>query len=223
VRLSVIIPTLNEADRVARAIRSAAGADEVIVVDGASTDETCAVAAALGARIVECASGRGRQIARGTEVASGDVFLFLHADTQLPDGFREEVMQLVESNGVAWGRFDVRFDTGGRLLRLIARLISLRSRVSRIATGDQAIFVTRTAFRAVGGIREPELFEDIDLTRRLRRHGRMGIPRRHVVTSSRRWLEAGTLQTTLRMWLLRALYLAGVPSRRLAQHYRHVR
>jgi GT2 family glycosyltransferase len=122
-----------------------------------------------------------------------------------------------------WGRFDLRFDEAGPLLRLIARLISWRSRMSRVATGDQAIFVTREVFELAGGIRETELFEDVDLCRRLKRHGRMGVPRRRVVTSSRRWRMRGTWRTTLLMWTLKLLYLCGVPARRLARFYRNVR
>jgi rSAM/selenodomain-associated transferase 2 len=220
-RLSVIVPALNEAEAITAAIRSAKAADEVIVVDGGSSDATSDVAAALGATVVQSVRGRGRQLAVGADLASGDVLLFLHADTVLPAGFREQVERVLST--AAWGRFDVRFDKGGLLLRLIAWLISTRSRLSRVATGDQAMFVTRVALQSVGGIREPELFEDIDLSRRLKRRAPMGVPVDPVVTSSRRWREDGVWRTTFLMWTMKSLYLMGVPADRLARHYRHVR
>jgi rSAM/selenodomain-associated transferase 2 len=220
-RLSVVVPTLNEAEAIESAIASTAGADEVIVVDGGSVDETRAIAAALGARVVISVPGRGRQLAYGAEIASGDVLLFLHADTALPVGFRSQIERSLENAG--WGRFDVRFDRGGPLLRLIAWLISTRSRLSRVATGDQAIFVSRTIFAEAGGIREPELFDDIDLCRRLKRRAKMGVPVDPVVTSARRWRQRGAWRTTFLMWTLKSLYLLGVPAGRLARFYRQVR
>jgi rSAM/selenodomain-associated transferase 2 len=220
-RLTVIVPVLNEAAAITAAIRSASGADEIIVVDGGSTDATRAIAASLGARVVECAAGRGRQLSRGAEVATGDVLLFLHADTTLPRGFREQVEAALSAAG--WGRFDVQFDRGGPLLRLIAWLISTRSRISRVATGDQAIFLKKRVFDQVGGIREPELFEDVDLCRRLKRVAAMGVPDDPVVTSARRWREGGVWRTTFLMWTLKSLYLMGVPAGRLARLYRAVR
>jgi rSAM/selenodomain-associated transferase 2 len=220
-RLSVIIPTLNEREAIEHAIRSAAGADEIIVVDGGSTDATPAIAEAAGARVVSAPRGRGRQLAEGAALARGDVLLFLHADTTLPSGFRTEVVGALAD--AEWGRFDLRFDDAGLLLRFIAHLISVRSRFSRVATGDQAIFVKRRAFEAVGGIREEELFEDIDLCRRLKRHGRMGVPAGFVTTSSRRWRSGGTWRTTWLMWTLKLVYLSGVPARRLARFYRDAR
>ncbi len=221
-RLAVIIPALNEESSIEGAVSSAAAADRVIVVDGGSRDRTVALARAAGADVALSKPGRGRQLARGAAQAEGDVLLFLHADTRLPRNFRSEIERLV-SEGVAWGRFDVRFDQGGPLLRLIARLISLRSRWTRVATGDQAIFVVREVFERVGGFRESLLFEDIDLCRRLKRAGRMGIPASPVVTSSRRWRQGGTLRTTLLMWTLKSLYLCGVSAERLARFYRERR
>jgi rSAM/selenodomain-associated transferase 2 len=220
-RLSVIVPALDEAAAIAGALQSAREADELIVVDGGSTDDTVKIARALGAHVVTSARGRGRQLSRGLEVATGDVVLFLHADTRLPPAFRSQIESVLRQ--AKWGRFDLRFDRGGVLLRLIARLISVRSRWSRVATGDQAIFGLRATLIEVGGIREPDLFEDIDLCRRLKRHARMGVPAAPVVTSARRWRQRGTWRTTLLMWSLKTLYLMGVPARDLARFYRHVR
>jgi len=223
VRISVIIPALEEEASIAFAISSADEADEIIVVDGGSEDRTREVAAAAGAIVLRSAAGRGRQLAAGVEAASGDVVLFLHADTRLPTGFSGEVSRLVAIGGCTWGRFDVRFDHETPLLALIARLISYRSRLTRGATGDQAIFASRDAYHRVGGIAEEALFEDVDLCRRLKRDGRMGVPDGFAITSSRRWRRGGVLRTSLCMWALKALYLAGVPARRLTRFYPHVR
>ncbi len=226
-RLSIVIPVLDEALVMARALEAVRGGiahgDEVIVVDGGSSDGTPGIATGSGARVVTSERGRGTQMNTGARAAGGDVLLFLHADTALPAQFRSDVEAVFEDPGVRWGRFDLDFDEGGPLLHLIARLISRRSRIFRSATGDQAIFVRREDFEAVGGYREPELFEDVDLSRRLRARGRMGIPKSRVITSTRRWRNRGVLATTLRMWTLKCLYLAGVPASRLVPHYRDER
>jgi rSAM/selenodomain-associated transferase 2 len=222
-RISVIIPTLEEAKMIGTALASAAGADEVVVADGGSSDATVAIAEAAGARVLKTARGRGRQLAAGAAIAGGDILLFLHADSRLPVGFAESVADVVYRRGCSWGRFDLRFDEGGALLSLIARLISWRSRLTRGATGDQAIFVTRAAFDRVGGFTEVGLFEDVSLCRRLRRDGTMGVPKGFVVTSVRRWRTEGAWRTSLRMWSLKALYLMGVSPEKLERHYRDIR
>lgn len=223
VRISVIIPTLEEESAIASTIASAAGADEILVIDGGSRDRTREIATAAGARLVTLPPGRGRQLAAGARAATGDVLLFLHADTRLPAGFADEVRRIVTSGRCSWGRFDLRFDRGTVLLALIARLISWRSRLTRGATGDQAIFARRDAYERVGGIPEEVLFEDVSLCRRLKRDGRMGVPTGVVITSSRRWRRGGTIRTSLLMWTLKALYFAGVPAARLARFYPNVR
>lgn len=222
-RVSVIIPTLQEEGSIASTIASADGADEVIVVDGGSRDRTRIIASAAGATVIASMPGRGRQMAAGARRAQGDVLLFLHADTRLPAGFAEDVRRIVTAGRCTWGRFDLRFDHETPLLALIARLISWRSRLTRGATGDQAIFVRREAYERAGGITEEFLFEDVALCRRLKRHGNMGIPRGFVTTSSRRWRRRGTIRTSLVMWTLKGLYLAGVPAARLARFYPNVR
>lgn len=222
-RLSVVVPVLDEETVIAStlaAIRRGAGtADELVVVDGGSRDRTIELASEAGAVVLRTGRGRGRQMNAGAAQARGDVLLFLHADTLLPAGYRAELENVLADPAVRWGRFDVAFDEAGPLLRGIARLISWRSRLFRSATGDQAMFVRTEVFEAVGGYREALLFEDVDLARRLRARGKMGIPAGRVVTSSRRWRRRGVWATTLRMWTLKSLYLAGVSSDRLARHY----
>jgi len=223
VRLSVIIPTLDEERSLAASLASAREADEVVVVDGGSTDRTEKIARAGGARVLGCERGRGRQLRRGLEHTDGDVVLFLHADTHLPAGFRREVLDLVAHGPAGWGRFDIRFDGGSTLVHFIARLISWRSRLTRVATGDQAIFARRELIERCGGLREDLLFEDIDLCRRLKREASMAVPRSPAVTSARRWRARGAWRTSFLMWGLKLLYLAGVPSSTLARFYSNVR
>ncbi len=224
-RLSVIIPALNEergiGEVVADTQRGLGVGDELIVVDGGSVDGTRETAQAAGARVVASERGRGLQMNRGAELASGDVLLFLHADTRLPVGFRDGIVAALEL-GVGepgWGRFDLRFDEAGPALRLIAWLINHRSRWTGGATGDQALFVRQSVFRELGGYNEPLLFEDVDICRRLRSASTMAIPTGRVTTSSRRWRNSGTWRTTFLMWGLKLAYLAGVPSSRLAARY----
>ena len=221
--LTVVVPVLNEEAALAAALaavrKGLAVGDELVVVDGGSEDRTIEIARAAGASVVRCERGRGRQMNAGAAGGRGDVLLFLHADTELPPAYRDEIERALSDRGACWGRFDLRFDEGGPLLRLIAWLITRRSRAFRSATGDQAIFVRREDFEAAGGYREAHLFEDVDLVRRIRGRGAMAIPDSSVVTSSRRWRREGVLRTTLRMWSLKSLYLAGVPAKTLERFY----
>lgn len=225
--LSVVIPVRNEEACLAASIAALRAGlhpdDEVLVVDGGSSDRSAQIAADSGARVLRSPAGRGTQMNVGARAAQGDVLLFLHADTSLPNEFRAELDALMGERTCCWGRFDLEFDEGGPLLRLIAWLISRRSRTFRSATGDQAIFVRRADFEAVGGYREPVLFEDVDLVRRLRARGGMAVPGGRVVTSARRWRNRGVLSTTLKMWTLKSLYLLGIPSAKLVGFYRDER
>jgi rSAM/selenodomain-associated transferase 2 len=221
--ISVIIPTLNEAGAIAATLASAGEADEVIVVDGGSEDATQDIVRNSGQRLVQGPRGRGLQLNAGAAVARGDILLFLHADTELPAGFRALVDAAMSRAGADWGRFDLRFDDGGPLLRLIAHLISIRSRISRVATGDQAIFVSRRLFLSLGGFHEAQLFEDVELCRRLKGTARMAVPAARVTTSARRWRDGGTIRVSCLMWALKLAYLCGVPAERLAAFYRAVR
>ena len=222
-QISVIIPALNEAGSIADTVASADGADEVIVVDGGSGDATRECAARAGARVISSARGRARQMNAGADAARGSLLVFVHADTRLPGGFRDQLLNVIHGDQAHWGRFDLRFDAGGLLIRLIAGLINTRSRMTGGATGDQAIFVAADVFRKIGGYRDMPLFEDVELCRRLKRGYRMGIPSSPVVTSSRRWRTDGAIRVSLQMWSLKLMYLAGVSPQRLAKLYRDVR
>ncbi len=222
-RVSVVVPTLNEEQSIAHVLAAASEADEIVVADGGSCDGTVVAARQAGARVIEAPCGRARQMNAGAAAACGEVLVFVHADTLLPSGFADEVRALLGDGGHGWGRFDVRFDRRGFLLDRIAWLISTRSRISRGATGDQAIFVRRDLFEDLGGYGDLPLFEDVEICRRLKRVAPMGIPSHPVVTSARRWQAGGAIRTSLRMWTLKGLYLLGVSPERLAAFYRNVR
>jgi rSAM/selenodomain-associated transferase 2 len=224
-RISVVVPALNEAAQIAAALASARapGVADVIVVDGGSRDATAALAVAAGATVISAARGRARQMNAGASRASGEVLLFLHADTRLPPGFDAAVREALSDPGVAGGHFDLRLEPSSPLLGLTAALINLRSRLSGIATGDQALFVRRTVFEAMGGFADVPLMEDVAFTRDLKRHGRVAALRRRVTTSSRRWISGGPLRTILLMWWLRFLYWRGVSPETLKQRYADTR
>lgn len=219
--ISVVIPALDEGDQIAAAIASARAPEvvEVLVVDGGSADETAARAARAGATVLAAPRGRARQMNAGAARATGDVLLFLHADTRLPPGFGAAVVAALADDGVVGGRFDVRLEPSSPLLALVAALMNHRSRWSGIATGDQALFVRRSVFTAMGGYADIPLMEDIALTRDLKRHGRLAALRLHVTTSSRRWRTHGPLRTILLMWWLRYRYWRGASPHELKRHY----
>ena len=199
------------------------GVAEIIVVDGGSRDATLTVARPLVDRVLVAARGRAAQMNAGAAVAVGDVLLFLHADTHLPTGWATVVRGALADPAVLSGRFDVRLDATGLLYRAIGRLISWRSRLTRVASGDQALFVRRAVFERLGGYPPFPLMEDLALSRALKRAGRVACLRETVVTSARRWRHRGVLRTVLLMWGLRLAYYAGVPPERLARRYSDAR
>ena len=217
--LSIIVPMLNEEAGIEAALQALRPlAAEIIVVDGGSTDRSVALTEPLADRVIVAPRGRARQMNAGAAIASGDILLFLHADTVLPATAGQLVVNAIEG-GAVWGRFDVRIDGASSLFPLIAVLMNWRSRLTGIATGDQAIFVTRAAFRQVGGFPDQPLMEDIVLSRRLCRIGRPACLRPPVITAGRRWEKHGVLRTILHMWWLRLRYFFGASPHDLAREY----
>lgn len=223
-RLSIIIPALNEAagivDTLAPLQALRARGHEVVVVDGGSTDGTAELARPLADHVVASERGRARQQNAGAAAASGGVLLFLHADTRLPEGADGLVLRGLRAAGRGWGRFDVRLSGAHPMLRVVERMMGARSRITGIATGDQAIFVRRDWFARAGGFPSIPLMEDVALSRTLRGMGRPLCLRARAVTSSRRWEERGVWRTIGLMWRLRLEFALGADPARLAERYR---
>ena len=193
-----------------------------MVVDGGSRDGTMEVARRVpGVAALVSARGRAIQMNAGARAAHGHILLFLHADTRLPDGALEAVQEALADSTVVGGRFDVRFDSPRPVLSMIAFFMNLRSRLSGISTGDQVIFVRRDVFESLGGYAEIPLMEDVELTRRLKRRGRLVALRSRVTTAARKWQQEGALRTMVLMWALRFLYMWGVAPARLHRWYYH--
>lgn len=220
--LSIIMPVLDEAAGIEAALRALspyrARGVEVIVVDGGSSDGTPDRARPLADRVLTAPCGRAVQMNAGAAVAHGDVLLFLHADTQLPAHADVQIRDGLQRSSRVWGRFDVRIDGGG-LLCVVAMMMNTRSRLTGIATGDQAMFVTRAAFDAVGGFPPIALMEDLALSAKLKRQGRPLALRARVTTSPRRWHTHGTLRTILKMWRLRLSFFLGADPEKLSRQY----
>jgi rSAM/selenodomain-associated transferase 2 len=204
-------------------IRRGAPGAEIIVADGGSDDRSIDIASTRGALTLSAERGRARQMNAGAAAAHGDVLVFVHADTLVPASFMCDIGVALEHPQIVGGRFDIELDELSLPSRLLGKLISLRSRIMRTATGDQAIFVRRDLFVAMGGFREIDLCEDVDFARRLKRRGRVACLRSRVVTSARRWRQDGMLRTILRMWIIKSLFLAGVSPARLHRYYADVR
>lgn len=220
VRFSIILPVLNEAPLIAARLgdlRREMPGVEVIVVDGGSRDATVEIARPLADRVITSAPGRAVQMNAGAAVAGGDVLLFLHVDTRLPPAALCEVVEGLAASARHWGRFDVRIEGRHPLLPVVAAMMNLRSRLTGVATGDQAIFVTRRTFALAGGFPDISLMEDIAISKRLRRLGKPLCLRARVNTSGRRWEANGALRTIVIMWGLRLGYVLGVAPARLAR------
>ena len=220
-RVSVIIPALNEEKSISATIESIMplGPHEIIVVDGGSTDRTIALCRELGIDVLFSSRGRATQMNLGARQATGEALLFVHADTQLPSSALDDIDLALADARIVGGRFDVRLEGKHWMLKLIGAMISLRSRISRVATGDQGIFVRRDVFAELGGYPELPLMEDIALSRALKRRGRLACLRSRVVTSARRWEADGIWRTIFKMWALKSLYLVGISPLRLKRYY----
>ena len=233
--VSIIIPTLNEERRVMATLAHTAtlGFDELVVVDGGSHDRTLLLvesyrlstqhSALSPIQLVTAPCGRARQMNEGAKASRGEILLFLHADTQLPGDAKTMIDTALADRRMVGGRFDVRFDRPSMWGTIISRLMNWRSRLSGLATGDQALFVRRSIFEQMGGFADMPLMEDIEFSRRLKRKGATAALTATVITSFRRWEQHGPLRTILRMWALRFLYWVGVNPSHLAQWYKVIR
>lgn len=224
-KISIIIPTLNEADNIVTLLQPLQPyrqkGHEVIVVDGGSNDNTAALATNLSDKVLNSPAGRAAQMNAGAAAAGNDTLLFVHADTQLPNQFDEAISRALAKH--AWGRFDVQLSGKHWMFPVIAFFINARSRLSGIATGDQAIFVEKSAFNAINGYPNIRLMEDIVLAKRLRAKQPPACLRDKVVTSSRRWSKHGIWKTIFLMWRIRFAFWQGADPAQLAARYSNER
>jgi rSAM/selenodomain-associated transferase 2 len=221
-RLSVIVPMLNEERTITaalRAIRAGAPDAEVIVVDGGSVDLSRRLAKPYCDRLIEAPRGRARQMNAGAALAGGEVLGFVHADTIVPSGYAQNIELALADPETVGGWFEVELDDPAPLSRSIAFLTNLRSRICRVAGGGQAIFVRRSVFERLGGFPEIEIWEDLEFARRLKCTGRTACVKPPVLASARRWQRDGIVQTAARIWTLRLLYLLGARPALLKRFY----
>jgi rSAM/selenodomain-associated transferase 2 len=223
--LSIVLPVINEANGINTIIahihaNAAVGAVEVIVVDGDPQGSTIRAIQSTGIITTTAEKGRARQMNRGAALAKGEVLLFLHADTLLPARFAEHLMAMMHDKRVVAGAFDLGIRSPRRIFRITEQYVFLRTRLTRVPFGDQAIFVRRDYFQKIGGYRDIPLMEDVELMTRIRKRGdRIALVADKVLTSARRWEREGILFSTLRNWALQILYVFGVPPERLAKWY----
>ena len=224
-RVSVVIPTLNEADSIEGTLNRVrqASACEIVVVDGGSDDGTAECARPYVDQLVSAPRGRARQMNVGARSANGETLLFLHADTLPPAQFAELIADALADPGVVGGRFDVYVDAPGWSFRMIGTLMNIRSRLTGIATGDQGIFVRRAIFETIGGYPEWDIMEDLEFSRQLKRTGKIACLRARVKTSARRWQKHGVTKTILLMWGLRLCHFFGVSPAALKVFYTDTR
>ncbi len=227
--ISIVIPTLNEARNIKTAILSTGFAIatskasrniEVIVVDGGSQDDTVAIAQSLGVKVISSSPGRAVQMNAGAVAASGEILLFLHADTRLPAGFDVMIHTALQQPGTVVGAFNLRIDALSWGIRLVEWGVNWRSHFLQMPYGDQAIFITKEVFAQIGGFPELPIMEDFELIRRLKSIGKITIITTPVVTSARRWLQKGIFQTTLLNQIVIIAYLLGVSPERIRSWYR---
>lgn len=221
-QISVIIPTLNEENFIECSIKSASRQPElveVIVVDGGSVDRTVEKAECLGTRVFACKASRARQMNHGALKAKGDILLFLHADTILPEGFEQAVKQALKPSDVSAGAFSFGVDAEGMRYRALERCVKLRCRLFNLPYGDQAIFVKREQFERAKAYPDIPIMEDVELIKRLKLYGRLAILPQRIKTSARRWERLGIFRTTILNQIIRLAWLAGVSPHRLATWY----
>jgi rSAM/selenodomain-associated transferase 2 len=222
--ISIIVPALNEAGTITAMLRQLQDCrscgHEIILVDGGSTDSTVHRARPLVDRLYTAPTGRACQMQAGADMARGELFWFLHADTRIPGHACQAILAALASGKRQWGYFGVQFPERIRLLGLVSWLMNRRSRLTKIATGDQGIFVTRNLFEQVSGFQDIPLMEDIALSRCLKRYSRPACIDLKLITSPRRWCRHGILRTVLLMWSLRLAYFLGVSPVTLSKYYK---
>ena len=221
--LAIIIPVLNEEDAITACLEALADActsgASIVVADGGSSDRTILAAQPLCDTVISAPRGRASQMNAGAAASTGDIILFLHADTRLPPEWQSAIVEGLASGKHDWGRFDVTIEGRHMLFPVIAFLINLRSRWTGIATGDQAVFVRRNVFEELGGYPDIPLMEDIALSRALKQRGAPLCLQDKVTTSGRRWEKHGVVRTILAMWRLRTAYYFGASPAQLARQY----
>jgi len=223
--ISIIIPTLNEEKNLPRTLEPLIEKEscEIIIIDGGSTDETLSLAKDAGCTTISSPCGRGVQMNNGVAVSTGDLLLFLHADTLLPNDFPELIRQALARPKVVAGAFSLKIDDDAKSIALIAHFANLRSRFLQLPYGDQALFTTRSMFTVTGGFPEQEIMEDFVFVGKLRKEGKIITLRKQVTTSARRWQKMGLLKTTLINQLIVCGHLLGVSSTTLAGWYQRLR
>jgi len=222
-KISIIIPVYNEAETIVGFLEKLQVfrqyGHEIVLVDGKSQDNSCSLAKPRVDRMVSSgARGRAKQMDLGTRMATGQVFLFLHADTQLPD-LADEIILSSLASGFYWGRFDIQLSGANFLFRIIEKMMNWRSCLTSIATGDQAIYMTKMLYKDIGGFPQIELMEDVELCTRLRKWTKPHCLKHRVISSSRRWEKNGILRTILFMWSMRIQYFFGVSPYKLQKKY----
>ncbi|MCF2146362.1 TIGR04283 family arsenosugar biosynthesis glycosyltransferase [Desmonostoc muscorum LEGE 12446] len=221
-KISIIIPAINEAGNIKEAITTTQISTniEVIVVDGGSSDDTAAIAQSLGVKVISSSPGRAVQMNTGAVAASGEILLFLHADTRLPAGFDEMICTALQQSRTVAGAFNLRIDASLLSLRWVELGVKWRSHFCQMPYGDQAIFLTKPVFQQIGGFPELPIMEDFELIRRLKAKGRITIISTPVVTSARRWLQKGVFKTTLLNQIVIIAYFLGVSPEQIRHWYR---
>jgi rSAM/selenodomain-associated transferase 2 len=223
-KLSIIIPTLNEADILGQTLAAlTTHPAEIIVVDAGSHDSTVQVALQHTLQVLTAHPGRGLQQDTGARQSRGDVLVFLHADTQLPPDYQDLIYYALTDPKIVFGAFFLKIHPSTPTTDLIAFMANLRSRLLKVPYGDQALFVRRSAYFQAGGFKDWPIMEDVDLVRRLNRIGGFKLARGFAQTSARRWEKENPVHTTLRNYSLILSYLAGASPHTLARHYPNAR
>jgi len=222
-KISIIIPILNDADLLKKQLQSLqawrAAGHEIIVVDGGSEETITASDREMADRFLSTNRGRALQMNEGARLADGDILLFLHADSGLPENAGTLIERAMEDCTASWGRFDVRLSSERLIFRIIGWAINIRSYITGVATGDQGLFVRRSVFEQLAGYAPIPLMEDVEISKRLRRITRPIRLKGQIVTSSRRWEQHGVFSTVFLMWWLRLLYFLGVSPEKLIKKY----